>query len=651
MTKEPTTLFSYLILLIYGKIDPIRPAEDPQFFCELRNSMLDIRNIAIIAHVDHGKTTLVDSLLRQSKTRLDKEMVDTTCIMDSNELERERGITIFSKNASVVWKETKINIIDTPGHADFGGEVERVLKMADGALLLVDAKEGPMPQTRFVLKKALEMKLKIVVVINKIDKPDARINYVINKVYDLFIDLGADDEIIDFPIVYSSSKLGVAGLQPDIKKMTDISPIFEAILEYIPALQVEADKPLQMLVTTIGADNYKGRIATGRIYSGSIKSGQEIAHINRSGQMKKCLVTSLLSFQGLNRVEVSQAQAGDIIAVAGISDITIGETIADPGNPIALPLLNIEEPTVKATISVNSSPLAGREGQFSTSRQLRERLYRELETDVAMKIEDGKAALGEPGGAGGGWIVSCRGELHLAIFVERMRREGYEFQVSRPQAIVKIIEGKKMIPYEQLYIEVPEQYAGTVIQKIGSRFGEMQKMETIEGITFLEFIIPTRGLLGYRLEFLTDTRGAGIMNSIFLDFRPDRANWPERDRGSLIAYESGTTHLYGLVNVQDQGELFVKDGVEVYKGQVVGQHTRAGDLRVNVCKMKALSNMRSKGDGSTEHFNTPRVMSLEDSLEYIGDDELVEVTPKNVRIRKVILDEVEARRKAKGLMR
>ena len=603
---------------------------------------MDIRNIATIAHVDHGKTTLVDSLLRQSKTKLAKEVVNENCILDSNELERERGITIFSKNASVVWRDTKINIIDTPGHADFGGEVERVLKMADGCLLLIDAKEGPMPQTSFVLKKALEMKLKIIVVVNKIDKPDARINYVLNETFDLFIDLGADDETANFPVVYASSKLGVAGWEPDLNKLKDITPLFEAILKYFPPPKTNSLKPLQMLVTSITYDNFKGRIAIGRIFNGSMQTGQEVVHINRQGEAKKCFLTSLMTFEGLERLETKEAVAGDIVAIAGIPNITIGETIADKNQPEALPLLSIEEPTVRATIAVNGSPFAGREGKFTTSRQIKERIYKELETDVAMKIEENNE---------GKWIVSGRGELHLAIFIERMRREGYEFEVSRPQAITKMVNGKQLIPYEQVYIEVPEASAGIVIQKLGSRNGELQKMETVDGITFLEFIIPTRGLLGYRLEFLTDTRGMGIINSNFLEFRSDKENWPERERGSLVAHESGTTHLYGLVAVQSRGELFVKDGVAVYKGQVVGRNSRTGDMRVNVCKMKQLSNMRSKGDGATEHLNTPRLMSLEDCLEYIGDDELVEVTPKSVRIRKTILDETMAKRFAKGLLK
>ncbi len=591
---------------------------------------MEIRNIAIIAHVDHGKTTLVDSLLRLSKTRLSKEMADAECILDSNDIERERGITIFSKNASVVWKDIKINIIDTPGHADFGGEVERVLKMADGSLLLVDAKEGPMPQTRFVLKKALELKHKIIVVINKIDKSDANINNALNKTFDLFIELGADEETADFPIIYCSSKMSKAGHKSDLKQMKDVSALFEEIISRIPAPVCNASAPLQMLVTSINWDNYKGRIAKGRIYNGTIRSGEEIMHINREGKMQKYKITSLMNFQGLAQVEIDEASAGEIVAISGIPDITIGETIADLNNPSALPLLSIEEPTVKMNFDINTSPFAGKEGKFTTSRQIRERLYKELDNDVALRVEDNPE---------GGWTVSGRGELHLAIFIERLRREGYEFQVAQPQVIVKIIDGQKMIPFEEVFIEVPEQYSGSVIQKLGSRSGIMKKMELKDGIAHLEFIIPTRGLFGYRREFMTDTRGLGIMNSLFYKYMHEKNEWKERERGSLVAFETGNTRLYGLTNVQDRGELFYGPGANVYRGQVVGQNSRNNDIWVNVCKEKQLSNMRSKGEGTSEHFNVPRIMSLEDSLEYIDGSELVEVTPKSVRIRKINLNQ------------
>lgn len=597
--------------------------------------MQNIKNIAIIAHVDHGKTTLVDALLRQSHTEMKKDVASQEMIMDSNELERERGITIFSKNASVLFNGTKINIIDTPGHADFGGEVERVLNMADGCLLLVDAKEGPMPQTRFVLKKALEMGQKIIVVINKIDKQGARAQFALEATLELFLELGAGDHSLDFPVIYASGRAGLAGPVDDITKMTDITPIFEAILEHIPSPIADTTKPLQLLVTSILADNFKGRVAVGRVYNGSIKAGQEVMHINRTGVQKKYKITSLMTFAGLGRIETEMVQAGDICAFSGIEDITIGETIADSENPNALPIINIEEPTVKMTFMVNSSPFAGKEGEFSTSRQIRARLFKELETDVALRAEDTDD---------GKWTVSGRGELHLAILIERMRREGYEFAVSRPQVITREINGKTMTPYEKVFIEVPEQYQGAVIQNLGSRKGEIIEMRTHNGIAFLEFIIPTKGLFGYRNEFLTESKGLGIINTSFHQYMEDPGNWKERDHGSLISTDTGPTNMYGLRNIQDRGTLFFSPAVDVYQGQVVGQNSRPNDIWVNVCKEKALSNMRSKGEGNTEHFNVPKTMGLEDALEYIGDDELVEVTPKNVRIRKVHLTEVDAKR-------
>lgn len=601
---------------------------------------MNIRNIAIIAHVDHGKTTLVDALLRQSHTQLNKEQSEENQIMDSNELERERGITIFSKNASVEYKDTKINIIDTPGHADFGGEVERVLSMADGALLLVDATEGPMPQTRFVLRLALRMGLKIIVVINKIDVKNAKPEHALGKTFDLFVELGADEETAFFPTVYASGRDGKAGIEANLGKMTDIIPIFDAILKYVPEPHVDDLKPLQMRVSTLGKDNYKGRIAIGKIYSGTIKDGQDVVHINREGVISKYKITSLSTFKGLGKTDVEEAQAGDIVAVAGIADVNIGETIADPVTPVALPLLSIEEPTVKMIFMVNNSPFGGHEGEFKTSSQIKARLYKELETDVALKVEDN---------SDGTWTVSGRGELHLAIFIERIRREGYEFQVSRPHVINKTIDGVKMTPYEKVYIEVPQVYSGTVIQKMGQRHAKMDTMETREGIVYLEFTVATKELIGIRGEFVTDTKGLGIINSAFFEFQPDDGFQRERERGSLVAYESGETRLYGLTGVQDRGGLFVGPGVLVYKGQIIGQNSRSGDMRLNVCKEKKLSNMRSKGDGTREHFNAPKIMSLEDALEYIDDTELVEVTPKSIRIRKMILDEVEERKNQKLL--
>lgn len=600
--------------------------------------MTDIRNVAIIAHVDHGKTTLVDALLRQSETKMSKEVTDKgDLIMDSNDLERERGITIFSKNASVHYKKKdasgeekdyKINIIDTPGHADFGGEVERVLKMADGVLLLIDAKEGPMPQTRFVLKKALEIKLKIIVVINKIDKPDARINYVINKTFDLFLELGADEQTAYFPTIYSSGKLGKAGLEPDLSKMTDISPVFDAILEHIPAPLADSDKPLQILITNTIYDNFKGRIATGRVYAGIVKTGQEVAHINREGSIKKFKLTSLLGFEGLDRIDITEAHAGDIIALSGIPDITIGETIADANNPVALPVLDIEESTVRMRFGVNTSPIAGLEGEFKTARQIRERLYKAQEADVALKVED----------AGTEWVVCGRGELHLAILIERLRREGYEFQVGRPQVIEKKENGKTMTPFEKVAIEVPEEFSGSVMQKMGTRHAELLDMNTENKIVYLEFMIATKEFFGYRSQFVTDTKGLGVISSSFFEYRIDVGGKFERSNGSLVVYESGNTKLYALIGAQERGTLFVGAGLNVYKGQVIGSNSRGEDIRINVCKEKQQTNHRSSGEGTSEHFNTPKIMSLENAIEYIDDSELVEVTPKNIRIRKIDLN-------------
>ncbi|OGQ17219.1 MAG: GTP-binding protein TypA [Deltaproteobacteria bacterium RIFCSPHIGHO2_02_FULL_40_11] len=586
---------------------------------------MNIRNVAIIAHVDHGKTTLVDALLRQSKTKLDKDLQDVSCIMDSNELERERGITIFSKNAAVEWNGTKINIIDTPGHADFGGEVERVLSMADGCLLLVDAKEGPMPQTRFVLKQALSSKLKVIVVINKIDKADARPSIVLDKIFDLFIELGADDQALDFPVVYASSKLGKAGLTPELDQMKDISSIFDTIFQHVAAPTGDITKPLQMRVAMISANNFKGRIAMGRIYQGTLKTGQNVMHISRSGAQKPYRLTSIMAYQGLESVEVQEALAGDIVAISGIPDITIGETVSDVNYPVALPVLGIEQPTLRMTFRVNSSPFAGKEGEFKTSRQIRDRLYKELEKDVALRVEDAPD---------GSWIVSGRGELHLAIFIERMRREGYEFEVSQPEVITKNVEGVRYAPFEKVFIEVPEDYTGTIMQKMGMRHAEMMNMQSENGIYTFEFIVSTRELFGFRGEFLTDTKGLGLINTLFHDYQPDSAFIRERDRGSLVAHEDGVTNLYGLLNAQERGKLFIGPGIPVYKGQIVGQNSRGSDMRVNVCKEKHLSNMRSKGDGVSEHFEPPKQMDLEDCLEYIDGTELVEVTPKTVRMRK-----------------
>jgi GTP-binding protein len=587
---------------------------------------MNVRNIAIIAHVDHGKTTLVDALLCQAHAKLSKDVVGTQLIMDSNDLEKERGITIFSKNASVVFKDVKINIIDTPGHADFGGEVERVLSMADGCLLLVDAKEGPMPQTRFVLKKALALSIPIIIVVNKIDKPDANPKKALDKTFDLFLELGADETFLDFPTVYASSKEGKAGTDPDLHKMKDIFPLFDVILEKIPKPTGEEEKPLQILITSLAQDSFKGKLGIGKIHNGVVKSAQEVIHINRKGEKKNLKITSLMTFVGLEKQEVESASVGDIIAIGGIPEITIGETIADKNSPTALPSLKIDQPTVKMRFLINNSPFSGKEGVYSTSRQLRERLYKELQTDVAMRIEELESD---------SWVVSGRGELHLAIFIERLRREGYELQVGRPQVITVEKEGKILVPYEMVSIEVPDNFSGVVIEKLGKRNGIVKNMYSESEITFLEFLIPTRGLFGYRGEFLTDTKGLGIMNNTFYEYSEDAKNWKEREQGSLVSLTSGETNLYGLVNIQKRGLLFLGPNVSVYPGQVIGQHSRTGDLSVNPCKTKKLSNVRSKGEGVSEHFNMPQTMDLEAALLYIGDDELVEITPKSIRMRKI----------------
>lgn len=602
---------------------------------------MDIRNIAIIAHVDHGKTTLVDALLKQSQNFKLKSGADTDLIMDSNELERERGITIFSKNAAVTYKGVKINIVDTPGHADFGGEVERIMRMVDGALLLVDAKEGPMPQTKFVLKKAIEAGHKIIVVINKIDKPAARPHWALDHTFDLFVKLHATDEQLDFPVIFASGAEGKAGTTENLAEMQNMEPLFDAIVKNIPAPKINEDAPLQMLSVNLAYDNYKGKIAIGRLYSGSLKKGQEIAHINRDGKIEKGILSSVMTFDGLGRVETDSAQPGDIVAIAGIPDISIGETIADPANPIALPTIQIEEPTVKMNFSVNTSPFAGKEGKFSTSNNLRDRLAQEIETDVALRVEAGTSS--------DTWTVSGRGELHLAIFIEKMRREGYEFQVSRPQVIVKEIDGKKMEPVERVSIEVPEVSTGIVIESMGKRKGLMENLNVENTTAYLEFLVPTRGLIGFRNQFATSTKGLGIMNSLFEKYEEWKGEFESNPHGSLVASESGITRTYGLLNAENRGELFIGPGVEIYEGMVVGENSKQdADIRVNVCKEKQLSNMRAKSDGGMEFLKVPRLMTLENALEYIGDDELVEVTPKSIRLRKIYLTELAEKRALQG---
>lgn len=598
--------------------------------------MQNIRNVAIIAHVDHGKTTLVDAFLKQSKSLADKESA-RELIMDSNDLERERGITIFSKNASVRYQDVKINIIDTPGHADFGGEVERVLKMADGVLLLIDAQEGPMPQTRFVLKKALEQKHAVIVVINKIDKPNARVGWALEKTYELFIDLGATSDQIEFPVIYAAAKLGKAGNSPDIATMENITPIFETIVKTIPPPSGDLGDPFQMLVAATSGDSYKGRIAIGRVARGLLKVGGSIVRIDRDGQKHTSKVTALMTFEGLARVDAEEIIAGDIVAIAGIPEANIGETLADPLQPEAIEPINIEEPTVKMTFAVNTSPVAGSEGDFCTSRNIRERLERELESDVALRIVDG-ASESE-------FIVSGRGELHLAILIERMRREGYELQVSRPEVIITTdAKGIATEPLEDVWIDAPESFSGVIIEKMGKRRAELKNMHLEDGMAHFHYCLPTRALIGYRNELLTDTRGTGQLSSLVSGRVPVALDLETNAHGSLIAFESGVSTTYGLLNAQGRGALFIEPSEKVYEGQVVGQNSKDEDLEVNVCKTKQLSNMRSKGEGTAEGLNAPRRLGLEAALEYIGDDELVEVTPKNIRIRKKLLSAIERKR-------
>ncbi|HEY4523733.1 MAG: GTP-binding protein TypA [Candidatus Harrisonbacteria bacterium RIFCSPHIGHO2_01_FULL_44_13] len=592
---------------------------------------MEIRNVAIIAHVDHGKSTLVDALLRQSETNLGKA-TENEMIMDWNELERERGITIFSKNAAVVWRGTKINIIDTPGHADFGGEVERVLNMADGSLLLVDAQEGPMPQTRFVLKKALLAGHAIIVVINKVDKKNARVNYALDKVFELFIELGATAEQLNFPIIYAAGKLGKAGLSPELNNMINIEPMFEMIVKHVPPPKIHVDKPLQMMIVSIVYDNYKGRIGIGRVESGSLRDGMRVAHINREGALKNHALTGVTTFSGLTRVEADEVPSGDIAAISGIENINIGDTIADAEHPNPLPAISIEKPTVKMIFSVNNSPFSGQEGEYCTSRNLRERLYKELDNDVALIIEQGLSA--------DEFIVSGRGELHLAILIEKMRREGFELQVSKPEVILKEENGHTLEPAEDVWIEVPEQYSGMLIQKMSVRKGELKNMHVENGIASFHFFIPTRGLIGFRNEFLIETKGAGIMNTLFAGYFPKWDVVETNLHGSLVVHEAGVSTAYALLRSQERGAMFIGPGEKVYEGQVVGQNAKLEDIVVNVCRQKQLTNFRAKTEQVTGDLFPPRRMTLEQVLEYVGDDELVEVTPKSIRIRKRILRNV-----------
>jgi GTP-binding protein len=616
--------------------------------CYLESSMLtertDLRNIAIIAHVDHGKTTLVDGLLRQARVfRENQQVVER--VMDSNDLERERGITILAKNTAItIWDpvtqgNVKINIVDTPGHADFGGEVERVMNMVDGVLLLVDAAEGPMPQTRFVLKKALEMNHRAIVVINKVDRQNADPNRALNQTFDLFIELGASDEQADFPVIYTNAITGRSGLTPDLGP--DLQPLFQAILRHIPAPQVDADAPLQMLVTTLGCDEYRGVTAVGRIFAGRMQVGRPVTRMMTSGEARPEQARYLYVHEGLKRVAVDEAQAGEIVVLAGLEDISIGETLADPENPVALPAIRVEDPTVRMTFGVNTSPFAGREGQWGTSRKLRARLFDELRQNVALRVAETDRA--------DTFDVSGRGELHLAILVETMRREGYEFQVSRPEVLLRQGEqGELLEPYEKVYIETSSDTLGTVIELLGSRCGQMLDMvDTQENSLRLTYLVPTRGLLGFRYHFLTATRGMGALHTLFHGYLPMAGEINSRSNGSLVAWEIGATTSFGLQNAEARGSLFVGPGVNVYEGMVVGEHQRSGDLSVNVCKKKHLTNMRNSIREIDERLTPPRQMSLDEAIEYLADDELLEVTPQSYRIRKRILDTEERGKQAK----
>ena len=596
-----------------------------------------IRNVAIIAHVDHGKTTLVDAMLRQSGIFRSNEQVQER-VMDSNDLEKERGITILSKNTSVHYEDIKINIVDTPGHADFGGEVERVLKMVDGVVLLVDAFEGAMPQTREVLKKSLALKLKPIVVINKIDRPGSNPLKVVDDVIELFIDLGADDDQLEFPVVYASAKNGVATMDLNTPG-EDLKCLFETIINTIEPPKCDLDGTMQMLVSNIDYDDYVGRIAIGRVERGIIEVGQAVA-ICKEDKTINSRVTKLNTYEGLKSVEVEKAEAGDIISLSGVQDINIGDTICDYNNPEKIPFVNIDEPTVSMTFSVNNSPFAGREGEFITSRHLRDRLFKELDRNVSLRVRETESA--------DSFEVSGRGELHLSILIENMRREGYELTVSRPKVIMKEIDGVKCEPIEQLVVNVPDDCVGNVIEKLGRRKAEMTNMEPAEaGHTKIEFRIPARGIIGYRTEFLTDTKGEGTMNHIFDSYEPFKGDIQARTRGTIVAFENGKSITYGLYNAQDKGDLFIGPGVEVYEGMIVGLNSRGEDLAINVCKEKHLTNTRASGSDEALRLVPPIQMSLEQAIEFIQDDELVEVTPKSIRLRKKILNNKDRERMAR----
>ena len=594
----------------------------------------DIRNIAIIAHVDHRKTTLVDAMFKASHVFRTNEKMDER-VMDSNDLEKERGITILSKNTAVMYNDIKINIVDTPGHADFGGEVERVLKMVDSVLLVVDSYEGPMPQTKFVLKKALELKLKPIVVINKIDKPNARPENVIDEVFDLFLELGADDEQLDFPIIYASAREGFARFNVEDTN-EDMEPLFKTIVDHVEPPKGEIDGPFQMLVTTLDSSEYVGKIAIGKIHRGTVKKNQSVALVRQDGTKSNYRITAVFGYNGLKREEVEEAGLGDIIAVSGVLDANIGETIADAQNPEALPFIKIDEPTLSMNFMVNDSPFAGKEGEFVTSRHLRDRLMKELETNVSLRVKEITPDCFE---------VSGRGELHLSVLIETMRREGFELQVSKPSVIFKEENGKKVEPIEHLTIDVPEEFMGAVMEKMGPRKGEMVNMTSaVNGYTRLEFSIPARGLIGFRNEFMTDTKGNGIMNHVFEGYAPYKGEIESRSRGSIVSFEQGDAIAYGLFNAQERGRLFITPGTPVYQGMVVGECSRADDLDINVCKGKKLTNTRASGSDDAVKLVPITPMTLEQSIEFIGNDELVEVTPESIRIRKRYLDAAERKR-------
>lgn len=597
----------------------------------------DIRNVAIIAHVDHGKTTLVDALLKQSHIFRENEKVAER-VMDSNDLERERGITILSKNTAVMHNGVKINIVDTPGHADFGGEVERVLNMVDGVLLLVDAFEGPMPQTKYVLRKALEQKLKPIVVINKIDRPDQRVHEVEDEVLELFMELEADDDQLDFPVVYASARDGIAKLSMD-DEGKDMQPLFEVLLKEIPAPQGDIDGPLQFMVTTLDYDDYVGKIAVGRIVRGRMRTNQQVVIMNGEST-RKAKIGRVYTYNGLNRVETDETAMGDITAFVGIEDINIGETVADAEHPEALPAIKIDEPTLSMMFSVNNSPFAGREGDYVTSRHLRDRLFKEVETNVSMKVEETDSP--------DSFKVSGRGELHLAVLIETMRREGYELQVGKPRVIYKRINDQLCEPLEYLTIDVPQEFMGTVMENLGVRKAELINMTELAGYLRMEFIIPARGLIGFRAQFLTSTKGNGIMNHVYHGYAPFKGDIPSRTRGALVAFEDGETTPYGLNSVQDRGTLFVGPNEAVYTGRIIGENSRETDMDVNPCKKKHVTNMRSSSSDEAVRLTPPRFFSLEQALEWINDDELVEVTPHSIRMRKTILDRAARAKAAKN---